>query len=121
MRKLMWVAIGFAIAAAIGMYLLQGEWYFAASGCAALILAAVIFLMQRFPKMKLLAFCIFGCVIGFLWLSIFESAYLSIPRAADEKRVELTITATDYSVQSDYGYMVDGIGRINNRPYRMRI
>lgn len=121
MRKLMWVAIGFVIAAAIGMYLLQGEWYFAASGCAALILATVIFLMQRFPKMKLLAFCIFGCVIGFLWLSIFESAYLSIPRAADEKRVELTITATDYSVQSDYGYMVDGIGYINNRPYRMRI
>ena len=117
----MWVAIGFVIAAAIGMYLLQGEWYFAASGCAALIFAGVIVLMQRIPKMKLLAFCIFGCVIGFLWLSVFESAYLSVPRAADEQRIVLTITATDYSVQSDYGYTVDGIGRINNRPYRMRI
>ena len=117
----MWVAIGFTIAAAIGMYLLQGEWYFAASGCAALILAAVILLMQRFPRMKFLAFCIFGCVIGFIWLSVFEVAYLSVPRAADEKRVVLTITATDYSSRSDYGYVVDGVGYINNRPYRMRM
>ena len=36
MSNLMWFSLSFAMAAAIGMYLLQGSWYFLASGGAVL-------------------------------------------------------------------------------------
>lgn len=121
MRKLMWFAIGFAVASAIGMYFLQGYWYLAASGVAALLMAVCLWLMQRFPKLRIGVVCLLGCVVGFVWLSFFEAHYLSIPRAADEKRLVLTLTATDYSYETDYGCVVEGIGELNNRIYTMRI
>lgn len=117
----MWFAIGFAVASAIGMYVLQGYWYFAASGVAALLLAICLWLMQRFPKLRIGVVCLLGCVVGFIWLSVFETAYLSIPRVADEKRIVLTLTATDYSYETDYGCVVEGIGKLNDRAYTMRI
>ena len=120
-RKLMWFSIGFAVASAIGMYFLQGCWYLAASGIASLLLAICLYLMKRFPKLRIAVVCLLGCVIGFVWLSVFETAYLSVPRAADDKRYVLTLTATDYSYESDYGCVVEGVGKLNNKMYRMRI
>ena len=117
----MWFAIGFALASAVGMYFLQGYWYLAASGIAALLLAVCLGLMLRFPKLRIGAVCLLGCVVGFIWLSFFEETYLSIPREVDEKRVVLTLTATDYSYETDYGCVVEGIGLLNSKPYTMRI
>ena len=117
----MWFAIGFALASAVGMYFLQGYWYLAASGVAALLLAVCLGLMLRFPKLRIGAVCLLGCVVGFIWLSFFEETYLSIPREVDEKRVVLTLTATDYSYETDYGCVVEGIGLLNSKPYTMRI
>ena len=121
MRKLMWLAIGFFMAAAIGMYFLQGGWYFAAAGAAALLLAVCLFMLKRIPGFRVAVACLLGCLIGFVWLSVYDSVYLSVPRAADEDRFVLTLTATDYSYESDYGCVVEGIGRLNNQLYRMRI
>lgn len=121
MRKLMWFSVGFAIAAAIGMYALQGSWYFLASGGAALLLAVCLWLMQRFPGLRIGAVLLLGCIVGFVWLSVFEYAYLSVPRAADGQKAVLTVTATDYSQKSDYGCVVDGIGKLNGRNYTMRV
>ena len=121
MRKLMWFSLGFAIAAAIGMYLLQGSWYFLASGGAALLLEICLWLMQRCPKLRVGAMLLLGCIAGFVWLSVFEYAYLFVPRAADGQKIVLTLTATDYSQESDYGCVVDGIGKLNGKTYTMRI
>lgn len=121
MRKLMWFSMGFTLASAIGMYFLQGCWYFAASGVASLLLAICLCMMLRFPKLRIGALCLLGCVVGFVWLSVFETAYLSVPRAADEERIVLTLTATDYSYDTEYGCAVDSIGKLNNKIYTMRV
>ena len=121
MRKLMWVAIGFAVASAIGMYLLHGSWILAASGLSSLLLAVTILLLNRLPKLRVISICLFCCVIGFGWLFIFEETYLNIPRATDDQRYVLTLIVTDYSKESDYGCVVSGIGRLNNKAYRMQI
>lgn len=121
MRKLMWFAVGFAFAVAVGMYTLQGSWYFLASGVAALLLAVCLWLLRRFPKIRVEAALLLGCLMGFIWLSIFDSVYLSVPRAADEKKVVLTVTATDYTCETDYGYAVDGICTLNNKRYKLRV
>lgn len=121
MRKLMWFAVGFAAAALIGLYLLQGSWYFLASGVASFALAVCLWLMQRYPKVRIVATLLFGCVIGFVWLSIFEYYYLSVPRTIDEQKIVLTLTATDYSVDSEYGCVVDGTGELDGKTYTLRI
>ena len=117
----MWFAIGFSLASAVGMYLLQGYWYLAASGVAALVLAVCLGLMLRFRKLRIVAVCLLGCVVGFVWLSFFETAYLSVPREVDETRMVLTLTATDFSYETDYGCTVEGIGQLNGKPYTIRI
>jgi competence protein ComEC len=121
MRKLMWFSLGFVLATIIGIYFLQGTWYFLASGIAALLLGALIFFLNRSVKVRITAMVILGCVVGFVWMTVFDYAYLSVARAADEEKIVLTITATDYSEETEYGTSVDGIGRLNNRSYKMRI
>lgn len=121
MRKLMWFSLGFVLATIIGIYYLQGTWYFLASGIAALLLGALIFFLNRSVKVRITAMVILGCVVGFVWMTVFDYAYLSVARAADEEKIMLTITATDYSEETEYGTSVDGIGRLNNRSYKMRI
>lgn len=121
MRKLMWFTIGFALAATIAMYFLQGSWYFLASGAAALLLAICLWLMQRYPKLRIVTVLLLGCVLGFAWLFFFDTTYLTVPRATDEQKVVLSVTATDYSQPSDYGCVVDGVGQLSDKIYVMRI
>ncbi len=121
MRKLLWFTIGIAAAAAVGMYGMQGQWYFLASGIAALLFGAFLLLMQRFEKLRIVTALLLGCTFGFLWMSLVDGLYLSIPRAADEKRVILTVTATDYSRQTEYGTVVEGVGKLNDRYYLLSL
>lgn len=121
MRKLMWFSAGFALATIIGLCFLSGSWYFLASGVAALLLCLSIILLKRFPKSRVFAGILFGLFLGFLWMTMFEHHYLSIPRTADGKKMVLTLTATDYSEDTKYGSVVDGIGKINDRNYKIRI
>lgn len=120
MRKLMWFVIGVALAAAVGCYLLAPESYFYAAGMAALLLAASLTLMLRFPKVRIVAITALGCVLGLLWQMGFEWLYLSTPRAADTEHLTLTIYASDYSYATDYGAAVDGIVELNGKPYAVR-
>lgn len=121
MRKLMWFAIGFALAAVIGMYFLWGNLYFPASGVAAVLLAIFLYLMQRHQKLRIGVGILLGCVVGFVWMSIFDGFYLSVPRAADSLRENMTIVATDYSEKTDYGTSVNGIAKLNEKDYRIRV
>ena len=121
MRKLLWFSLGVIFAAAIGMYTLVGSLYFLASGLAALILAVLLLLIRRYPKVKYGAVLILGCILGFLWMSIFDSVYLSVPRAADEKILSLSITITDYTTDTEYGTVTQGVAKLNNKPYKVNV
>lgn len=119
MRKLMWFAAGFGLAALIGMYFLAEAWYFLAAGAAALLLAVALCLMSRFPKVRLAAAVLLGCVVGFCWMFLFDSVYLSVPRAADGQALEMTVTVLDYPEETSSGCAVSGVGYLNGKPYRM--
>ena len=121
MRKLVYFTLGFVLVVTIGMYFLQGQWYFLACGIASALLGAGIYFTNKFGRMRFLPLILLGCTIGFLWMTIFENYYLSIPRAADGKYVDLTITATDYSRESSYGSIVEGVGMLNGKIYRMTV
>lgn len=121
MRKLMWFAVGFTISAIVGMYFLWADAYFPAAGITAVLLAVAIYLTRRFSKIRIGVAVLLGCLVGFVWMSIFDAVYLSVPRAADGAKMNMTITAIDYSEKTDYGTVVDGVGKINGKMYRMNV
>ena len=117
MRKLMWFTIGFAVAMLIGTYILPVQFYLAAAGVGALLLAVFLACMLRFPKMGIAAMAAFSCVVGFMWLFAFDSLYLSTARAYDDVEMELTIVASDYSYETDYGAATEGRIELNGKTY----
>lgn len=120
MRKLMWFAVGFLLSTVLGMYFLWENLYFPASGIAAVLLAVCLYLMKRQLKVRIAVAVLFGCVVGFVWMSVFDSVYLSVPRAADGLKENMTVTATDYSEKTDYGTAVEGVAKLNGKYYRVR-
>lgn len=114
----MWFTIGFAAACAAGVYLLSGFWLLLIGLFCLLAAVAVWFL--KTDKARVTAVVLFGCVAAFCWLWGFDSLYLSHARNLDGEVVSLSITATDYSFDTQYGAAVDGKGRLNGRIYNMR-
>ena len=108
MRKLMWFAFGFAVAALFGTYWLQPDWYLPAAGISALVLAICLLRMMRLPKMRIAAMVSFAAVVGFLWILGYDCLFLSITRGYDDQTLQVTITATDYSYETEYGAATEG-------------
>ena len=118
MRKLMWFAVGFAAACAAGIYALSGMWFglvgmFCLLGCIALLF------VQTKPA-KIVAIVLAGCVIGFAWLWGYDAFYLSTAKDHDGENIPLTIAATDYSYETDYGIAFDGRTELDGKTYRVR-
>ena len=118
MRKLMWFAIGFTVACAVGTYLLSGMWLV----CVGLFcLAAFIpLLFVKIKTAKIVAAILFGCAIGFLWHWGYESIYLTSPRSLDGETVSMTITASDYSYATNYGQAFDGRTELEGKAYQIK-
>ncbi len=121
MRKLVWFTIGFALAAAIGLYLLGPAQYFYVSGGCALILAACLALMFRFIKIRIVAMVLLGCILGFLWLSVYEGLYLSTARQCDGKTLSLTLIATERTEKTNFGGATDCRTEISGKTYELTV
>lgn len=119
MRKLMWLSVGFGLSAVVGMYFLWEKWYFLAAGVTAFLLAIILYLMTRLPKLRICAVVLLGSIVGFCWMFLFDDLYLSVPRAADGAAVEMTVTVLDYPEESSSGCTVSGFGYLNGKPYQM--
>ena len=117
MRKLMWFAIGFALAIFIGTYCLPVTDYLAASGVGASAFALLLLCMLRYPKLRIPAMTMFACTMGFIWLFCFDQLYLSTARAFDDKEMVVTIVAADYSYETDYGAATEGRVELEGKTY----
>ena len=115
MRKLLWFSVGFALACAAGMYLLQGKGYWLiAAFC---LLGMTVLLCTQKKTCKIMAVSLLGCAIGFAWMLCFDSIYLSPVREMDMQTIALTIEASDFGVETTYGETVDGTIRLDNKQY----
>ena len=118
LRKLMWFAVGFAAACAMGAYLfLDTKLLFLAGICLAFGLS-VWFLPQVWGKPA--AVMLLGCCIGLCWIFGYNHVLLLPLRALDGKNAELTILTTDYSYETQYGVAADGKVNISGRNYKVR-
>ena len=118
MRKLMWFTIGFTVACTAGVYLLSGAWYLLI-GLFCLIGCIATFFLQTKPA-KITAITLLGCLVGFSWLWVYDSLYLSNARSYDEESVEITVTATDYSFIPGFGQAFDGRVEFDGISYQVR-
>ena len=118
MRKLMWFAIGFTAACALGIYLLSGFWYLLI-GLFCLIACAIFYFVRSTPA-KVTAAVLLGCVIGFTWLWGYDYFYLSDAKNYDGETVGVTVTASDFSFTPNFGQAFDGMVELDGKVYPVR-
>ena len=113
MRKLMWFAIGFTAACALGIYLSYGIWLLlAALFC---LPCAIVLGIGDAKLRKQSAAALWGCLICFLWLYGYDCLYLSPARNLDEQIQKLSVEITDYSYDLGYGTGTEGNIIIDNK------
>lgn len=120
MRKLMWFTIGFAVSCALCAYVLVDAWIVPAAYAAVAVTALVTMLMLKWKSFRFAAMTCFGCALGMGWFLLFHSHYLAVPIRMDGAEQFLTVTATDYSYETDYGLGVDGAVVLNGKTYQVR-
>ena len=119
MRKIMWFTLGFCIAAAAGACVLPMGWYLLSAGICALALGVMLCLTLRFTRLRLVVFLLVGAILGFGFQAGFDGLYLTTVRQADEMTLDVSIYATDYSYETDYGCAVMGRVELNGKQYKV--
>ena len=119
MRKLVWIAVGFAAACVCGAYLVSGVWLLVLALCALAVGVCSLFIKNKAGFSARLAF--FGAAAAFLWLFVFDVGYLSHARSYDGLTVDASVEVTDYSYETDYGVGADGEIVLSGKTYRIRI
>lgn len=100
----MWFTLGLGLGCGLCAYLLVESWVLPLCiACAVVALAGI----PVKPLRPMALFCL-GMVLGLLWCLFFRNLYLKPAMAVDGQTVEVTITATDYSYETDYGSAFDG-------------
>ena len=115
MRKLMWFCAGFAATCALSVYGNLGKW---------LLLAALLCLfaavLAALKKGKRAAVALMGAAVAACWCFAFELWILGTPRQYDGKETKVSITASDYTWETDYGVSGDGEAMLDGRCYQVR-
>ena len=118
MRKLVWFTVGFAAASAVCTH-----WWLTEGLVIPAVIAAgisVLFLMgsgiSRMFRIPMLV-CL-GVAMGLGWFQVYSHAYLSGVQCLDGELAQVSAHCSDYSYETKYGTAVDGIVRIEGKPYR---
>ncbi len=120
MRKLMWFTIGLAACLTLCAYTMPHAPLIAVGGVSIVLFALAVWFSFRWKWLRCVAVMCAGSLIG-LWLFLgFQLFFITPISHADGTRQSLTLTATDYSYETDYGIGVDVSGQINGRHVRMR-
>lgn len=121
MRVLMWFALGFGAACALGSYLLPQGMLAAATGALGVLALGLILAGIRFRRVRPAAVAVLGCCAGLAWFALFGALYLADAAAWNGVTREAELTAADYSYETDYGWAAEAYVRIDGKPYRVRV
>lgn len=113
-RVLMWFSLGFVFGCGIPAYeLALPAWI------PLLLAVSLFFLGHRWKKVCPGAVVSLGCCAGLLWFGLFSGLYLSDARALDGQVVQTRIEITDYSRETNYGCVADGVFSVKDKTYRV--
>ena len=119
MRKLMWFAIGYALACGLGTYLLRGGVVLTV-GAVGLVALVAAWRFREHPAVKRGMVLCLGCAVGALAFFGYEWVVLRPIAAMDGQTVQLSIRATGYSWDTEYGSAADGVTELAGRAYKVR-
>ena len=119
MRKIVWFTIGFAAACFAGATV-YGGWLLPAAGISFLLCGVLMFLMRKGGIWKCPVALTLGLSLGFCWFGVYDLLFVMLPRAADEQVLQVSIEASDFSYETDYGIAVEGNVVLNQREYRVK-
>lgn len=119
MGFLTWIAVGFATACVVGVYITPGLWLVPLGLCTAAGILASACLHSKFSKGITTALC--GFLAGICWLGLFQGLYLHSALNCDGDVLPLQVELTDYSYETDYGTAADGVTKLDGKSYRIRI
>ncbi len=114
MRRLVWLAIGICCGCALGVYAFENAALIPIAITEAVL--SVVFLCLRQKKIGLV---LFGFALGLSYTALYNSFYLSGTEVYDGKTVNATITLTDYSQSTGYGFRAEGEIGLDGQTYRV--
>ena len=120
MRKLMWFTVGFGTACALCTYLWLTESLLVPALIIFAAFAVAVVVCRRVQWSRPVAAVLLGCAAGLAWFQAYSSNYLSLAASLDGQIADTTAYCTDYSYQTDYGTAVEGILRLEDKPYRAK-
>ena len=105
MRRIVYLALGFA--AACGLCFYSDRWAIRLIGIGLVILLGI--LAERKPgAVHRCLVSLLGCALGFAWFGMYTAHHLRPISDFDGETIECSIRASDYSRETDYGGAVDG-------------
>ena len=118
MRKLMYFTIGFALASLAGS-MIYGQWVLLA-GAVMFLLTGLLLIFRKIGMIRPMILVTFGIAVGFTWFFLYDMFFVLVPRVADGQTVSVTIEASDYSYETDYGSAIEGNVILNDESYRVK-
>lgn len=115
----MWFTIGFGLACAAGVYLLQWHQIASAAVMTVVFLAAAVLCAMYYHKTKPAVAALTGMLAAFIWLYVFNSLYLAPIKVLEGQNVQLTICVTDYSWDTAYGTGIEGYAEMDGKYYHL--
>ena len=118
---LIWFSLGFAAACGAGAYWLRG------TGLASLLLlgagmgCASVFLRKKWPFLGIAAAIFAGIAAGSGVFACYDRWYLEPAKKMDGQSCLVSVTAQDFSRETDYGYALDGTVTLEGKQYRVRL
>ncbi len=120
MRKLAWFTLGFGLACGLCAYWYRPALYLLIP--ASLLLAGLLLLGTKyFRGLRIGAAVLVGLAAGLTWFAGYNGLYLQYARSLDGRQMDATLTAADYSYETDYGYALDATMPVMGRTYRVRV
>ena len=116
MRRIVYLALGFA--AACGLNLYTDSWTVRLVG-AGLVLAVAALADKKPGAIRRFLATFLGCMLGFAWFWGYTTRNLNLISELDGEIMECTIRASDYSRETEYGSAVDGTMLVGGKTYRV--
>ena len=118
MRRIVYLALGFA--AACGLSLYSDRWEIRLIGTGLVLLLGI--LAERKPgAVRRFLVSLLGCALGFAWFGGYTAHYVHPISDLDGKTIECSIRVSDYSRETDYGSAVDGTIQVEGNTYRVTV
>lgn len=118
MRRIVYLALGFA--AACGLSLYSDRWEIRLIGTGLVLLLGI--LAERKPgAVRRFLVSLLGCALGFAWFGGYTAHYVHPISDLDGKTIECSIRVSDYSRETDYGSAVDGTIQVEENTYRVMV